>query len=178
MKLPLNYKQSRTALRLSVAALGCFGLFGVGAQAHKAQPGQAMPSATWQANGPGSDFPVVIGEQYSVGSTVYTPADVMNYDAVGYIAVDGQGVGISAAHHTLPVPSYVEVTSLTSGRTILVRVDRRGPMDSNRVISLSQGAAAQLGVGDHDTVRVRRVNPPEPERPEQPGPCVHLRRTG
>ena len=165
MKLPLNSNRALNFIRpLALAGLCAGVLAGGDAMAGKARPISAGSAQAGQVNGPGADFPVILGEQYSVGSTVYTPADVMNYDAVGYIAVDGQGTGVSAAHHTLPIPSYVEVTSLSSGRTILVRVDRRGPMDSNRVISLSQVAAAQLGIGDHDTVRVRRVNPPEPER--------------
>ncbi len=171
MKLPLlSDRASALGHSLAAASLWACLLGGacvggsVSALAHKAKPAQLAAAPGSEPNGPGADFPVVLGEQYSIGSTTYTPADVMNYDAVGYVAVDGEGAGISAAHHTLPIPSYVEVTSLTSGRTVLVRVDRRGPMDSNRVISLSQGAATQLGIGDHDTVRVRRVNPPEPER--------------
>ena len=108
---------------------------------------------------------MVVGAPYTVGTTSYTPADTMNYDAVGYAAVTDDGdATISAGHHTLPVPSYIEVTALETGRTILVRVAHRGPMDSNSVIALSAGAAAQLGVGDHAAVRVRRVNPPENER--------------
>mgnify|MGYP000119513649 CR=1 FL=1 len=73
---------------------------------------------------------------------------------------------ITAAHRTLPLPSYVEVTALDSGRTILVRVNDRGPFANDRIIDLSQGAAEQLGVtGDgHVPVRVRRVNPPDQER--------------
>ena len=114
-------------------------------------------------NGPAADFPVVLGAPYSVGATTYTPSDTMNYDAVGHATV-GEGTAISAAHHTLPVPSYVEVTVLDSGRTILVRVDRRGPAGSTAVIELSAAAAAQLGVGNGAAVRVRRVNPPEAER--------------
>ena len=164
MKLRLKSDTATKVLWLFAGVAGACVLASADAQAHKAKPAPLMSASSGPSNGPGADFPVVLGEQYAVGNTVYTPADVMNYDAVGYVAVDGAGAGISAAHHTLPIPSYVEVTSLASGRTILVRVDRRGPMDSNRVISLSQGAAAQLGIGDHDTVRVRRVNPPEPER--------------
>ena len=175
MKLPLRTElTSGNCFSLPLAALwlGVSMLAASGAQAHKAKaPPLSVAAASPQSsqqngppNGPGADFPVTLGEAYSIGNTQYVPADVMNYDAVGYVAVDGQGAGVSAAHHTLPIPSYVEITSLTSGRTILVRVDRRGPMDSNRVISLSAGAAAQLGLADHDTVRVRRVNPPESER--------------
>jgi len=130
-------------------------LVGAGEQTALAQPAQA----------PNSDFPMVVGAPYTIGSTSYTPADTMNYDAVGYAEVGGDAnTAITAAHHTLPVPSYVEVTALNTGRTILVRVTNRGPMDSNRLIALSAGAAAQLGVGDNAAVRVRRVNPPENER--------------
>ncbi len=73
--------------------------------------------------------------------------------------------GISAAHKTLPLPSYVEVTALDTGRTILVRVNDRGPMVGDRLIDLSRGAAEQLGITDGvAAVRVRRTNPPLAER--------------
>jgi rare lipoprotein A len=64
------------------------------------------------------------------------------------------------------LPSYAEVTDLKTGRTILVRVERRGPGDSQHAIELSPGAAAQLGIaaGSNEGVRVRRVNPPEQDR--------------
>jgi rare lipoprotein A len=74
--------------------------------------------------------------------------------------------GISAAHRTLPMPSYVEVTSLDTGRTILVRVNDRGPYHGNRLIDLSLGAARQLGMTGHGSrlVHIRQVDPPEFER--------------
>src|SRR3546814_12443200 len=50
---------------------------------------------------------------------------------------------ITAAHKTLQLPSYVEVTSLQTGRTILVRVNARGPSARGRIINLSNGRAAQ-----------------------------------
>ena len=57
------------------------------------------------------------------------------------------------------------MTSLDTGKTILVRVERRGPMTNARLIDLSPAAAAQLGItGGKAPVRVRRVNPPEQER--------------
>ena len=51
---------------------------------------------------------------------------------------------ISAAHKTLPLPSYVEVTALDTGRTILVRVNDRGPMANDRLIDLSQATARKI----------------------------------
>jgi rare lipoprotein A len=87
----------------------------------------------------------------------------MNYDAVGFAAAD-TGSGVTGSHHTLPLPSYVEVTSLDTGRTILVRLERRGPMSGDAVIALSPAAFAQLGAAAGAPVRVRRVNPPEEDR--------------
>ena len=123
----------------------------------------SSPAALSQPNGPAADYPVVIGSPYKIGRTVYTPADAMNYDEVGYVAAD-DGAGITASNHTLPLPSYAEVTSLKTGRTILVRVERRGPMNGNELVGLSPPALAQLGVSASDPVRVRRVNPLEAER--------------
>ncbi len=123
-----------------------------------------MPIASAaQANGPRADYPVVIGAPYMVGDTQYTPADVLNYDEVGYVTT-GTGEGITGGHHTLPYPSYVEVTSLETGRTILVRLEQRGPMDSNHLVALSPAAMEQLGASNDTPVRVRRVNAPEEQR--------------
>jgi rare lipoprotein A len=122
--------------------------------------------ADGKASGPAGDFPVTVGEPYMVGDTSFTPANAMNYDAVGYASV-GEGAGVTAGHHTLPLPAYVEVTVLDSGKTVLVRVERRGPMQAANLIELSPAAAAQLGLGEGTAkagVRVRRVNPPEDER--------------
>ena len=129
---------------------------------------------------PVADYPVKIGQPYQVNGITYTPADVPGHDEVGYASWYGgdhegkptangenfRSEGISAAHKTLPLPSYVEVTSLETGRTILVRVNDRGPFVNGRVIDLSSGAARQLGMRRNGIapVRVRRVNPHEQER--------------
>ena len=117
------------------------------------------------ANGPQADYPQIVGDPYVVNGMTYTPVDTLNYDDVGVAILDpGAAPGVTAAHHTLPVPSYAEVTSLDTGRTILVRVERRGPMDSNALVALSPAALAQLEAGEGVSVRVRRVNPPEEHR--------------
>lgn len=124
------------------------------------------------------DGPAILGPSYAVDGATYIPADPAYYDEVGYAALIAGGSqdgatstgeafapdSISAAHKTLPLPSYVEVTALDSGRTILVRVNDRGPMTNDRIIALSPGAAAQLGIEAGAAVRVRRVSPPEQER--------------
>lgn len=126
------------------------------------------------------DFPVKLGEPFTVGTTKYTPEDTALYDDVGLAGIYGNDLAgattangepfvasaVSASHKTLPMPSYVEVTALDTGRTILVRINDRGPMTNNRLIDLSDGAARQLGIAGTGVtgVRVRRVNPPENER--------------
>lgn len=118
--------------------------------------------------GPAADYPVVIGEPFTVDGVTYTPDDTLNYDRVGYAMADtaADATGVTAAHRTLPLPSYIEVTSLESGRTILARVERRGPMTNDRLLALAPAAMAQLGIADGDAIRMRRVNPPEAHRAE------------
>ena len=52
---------------------------------------------------------------------------------------------LSAAHKTLPIPSYARVTNMQNGKSVIVRVNDRGPFHGNRVIDVSKAAAQQLG---------------------------------
>jgi rare lipoprotein A len=69
--------------------------------------------------------------------------------------------GMSAAHKTLPLPCYARVTNLQNGRSIVVRVNDRGPFVGNRIIDLSYTAAAKLDMLRNGTamVEVRTVGP-------------------
>lgn len=129
---------------------------------------------------PVSDVPVRIGPPYTVRGVTYTPAADPRYDMLGYATWYGNESGnqvangerfrpgwVTAAHKTLPLPSYVEVTSLDTGRRILVRVNDRGPYgESARIIDLSKGAAELLGMRARGkaAVRVRVVEPAERDR--------------
>ncbi len=62
---------------------------------------------------------------------------------------------MTAAHRTLPIPSYIEVTNLANGRTVVVRVNDRGPFHSDRIVDLSFVAARKLGIVGPGTGRVR-----------------------
>ena len=68
---------------------------------------------------------------------------------------------MSAAHKTLPLPTYARVTNVENGRSIVVRINDRGPFDDARVIDLSQTAAIKLGVVRQGTamVEVRAIEP-------------------
>ncbi|MDO9370146.1 MAG: septal ring lytic transglycosylase RlpA family protein [Sphingopyxis sp.] len=128
---------------------------------------------------PVSDTPVRIGPAYSIRGTTYVPAAAPAYDAVGYASWYGSESGnrtangeefrpgwVTAAHTTLPLPTYVEVTALDTGRRIIVRVNDRGPFALGRIIDLSRGAAEELGIKalGHAPVRVRRIEPSEKDR--------------
>ncbi|WP_217476179.1 septal ring lytic transglycosylase RlpA family protein [Stutzerimonas stutzeri] len=63
--------------------------------------------------------------------------------------------GMSAAHKTLPLPSYVRVTNLDNGKTVVLRVNDRGPFYSDRIIDLSFAAAKKLGYAEVGTARVK-----------------------
>jgi rare lipoprotein A len=93
----------------------------------------------------------------------------LRYDTVGYASVQTNrptgafaAAAITIAHATLPVGSFVELTSLDSGRTIVAVVGAQsydGP-----AFALSPGAAQLLGVGDHAALRVRLVTPSGPDQ--------------
>ncbi len=106
---------------------------------------------------------VVFGKRY------YTLRSSKNYEAVGIASWYGTKfnsrytssgerydmLGMTAAHKTLPLPTYVEVTNLKNQRSIIVKVNDRGPFESNRLIDLSYVAAKKLGMLGHGTTRVR-----------------------
>lgn len=61
---------------------------------------------------------------------------------------------MSAAHKTLPLPTYARVTNLDNGRSVVVKINDRGPFHDNRLIDLSYAAASRLGILDNGTGRV------------------------
>jgi len=63
--------------------------------------------------------------------------------------------GLSAAHKSLPIPSFAKVTNLSNGKHTIVRINDRGPFHPHRLIDLSYGAAFKLGVLDNGTANVR-----------------------
>ena len=129
---------------------------------------------------PVSDTPVRIGRPYTVRGQTFVPAADPTYDMLGYATWYGPESGgktangerfrpdwITAAHTTLPLPTYVEVTALQTGRRIIARINDRGPfIKGPRIIDLSRGAAAQLGIKAIGlaAVRVRAIDPSERDR--------------
>jgi rare lipoprotein A len=83
--------------------------------------------------------------------------------------------GMTAAHKTLPLPSYVRVTNLENGRSAVVKVNDRGPFHGTRVIDLSYSAAKKIGVIANGTamVEVRSIDPSRPG--SDPGPRIAAR---
>ncbi|MBI5750710.1 MAG: septal ring lytic transglycosylase RlpA family protein [Hydrogenophilales bacterium] len=86
--------------------------------------------------------------------------------------------GMSAAHTTLPIPSYVRVTNPKTGKAVIVRVNDRGPFHSDRLIDLSYTAAAKLGLigAGSGPVEVERIDPAA-WRPAEPPVAVAAART-
>jgi rare lipoprotein A len=110
-----------------------------------------------------------VGQPYMVAGRTYTPEENPNYSAEGLASWYGEDFhgrltanrevydmnSISAAHPTLPIPSYARVTNLGNGRSVVVRINDRGPYHQGRVIDVSAGAAQLLGFHDKGTARVR-----------------------
>jgi rare lipoprotein A len=134
---------------------------------------------------------VKIGKPYSVFGKTYYPADDRSYDERGIASWYGPGFhalatangetydqnDTTAAHKTLPMPSFVEVENLDNGRKLTVRINDRGPFVDGRIIDLSRRSAQLLGVDKVGLarVRVRRIfpdaaslPPPAPSLPAAP----------
>ncbi|UGB37711.1 septal ring lytic transglycosylase RlpA family protein [Frateuria soli] len=85
----------------------------------------------------------------------YKTSSLENYDMYAF----------SAAHKTLPLPSYARVTNLQNGKSVIVRINDRGPFHENRLIDLSYAAAVKIGVWPKGTglVEVRAIDPAHPD---------------
>jgi rare lipoprotein A len=168
--------QTRFDLRVALVLLCTLALAACGGRP-TLQTGAAPPPVE---RGPVPDSPVKVGKPYQIAGIWYYPADDATYDEVGYASWYGDAFHggptangerfdmhmVGAAHKTLPLPSYVEVTALDTGRTVLLRVNDRGPFVANRIIDLSHRAAEQLGITRQGVarVRVRRVYPGEGDK--------------
>lgn len=82
--------------------------------------------------------------------------------------------GMTAAHKTLPLPTYVRVTNLDNNRSIIVRVNDRGPFHSDRIIDLSYAGAVKLGFAERGVgrVRVEGIDPVAWQQENNPGYLV------
>ena len=110
-----------------------------------------------------------VGKPYKVNGRWYYPKTDPSYDRIGtasWYGADFHGLKtangevfdmnrVSAAHPTLPLPSLVRVTNMENGRSIVLRVNDRGPFVDDRLIDLSQAAARELGYERNGLAKVR-----------------------
>ena len=134
--------------------------YGVAASRRVVEPGEPVPKG-------GGTYRV--GKPYQVAGRTYVPEENTSYEAEGVaswygdvfhgrLTANGEVFdmnSISAAHPTLPIPSYVRVTNLKNNRSLIVRVNDRGPYHENRVIDVSVRAAKLLGFHQYGLTRVR-----------------------
>jgi rare lipoprotein A len=110
-----------------------------------------------------------VGKPYTVAGRVYVPEEDVNYredglaswygdDFHGRLTANGEVfdmASLTAAHPTLPMPCYARVTNLSNGKSLIVRVNDRGPYHGNRVMDVSSRAAELLEFKGNGVARVR-----------------------
>ena len=120
-------------------------------------------------SGPQGDGVYKVGQPYQINGIWYHPEEDFNYDKVGVASWYGPGFdgqltangeiydqnALTAAHPTLQMPSLVRVVNLENGRSVVVRINDRGPFARDRIIDVSHRAAELLGFLDQGTARVR-----------------------
>jgi rare lipoprotein A len=134
-----------------------------------------VPRAEPRSRSGNPPFYEVFGKRYFVlsSSVGYVERGVASWYGPGFHKVrtsTGEPYdmyGMTAAHKTLPLPAYVRVTNLQNGRSVVVRVNDRGPFVGNRIIDLSYTAAAKLDMLRNGTamVEVRSLNIAAPDAP-------------
>jgi rare lipoprotein A len=158
-------------LAAAASLAGCSGLdserlntldprYGVASSARVVEPGDPIPKG-------GGTYRV--GQAYMVNGRTYVPAEDRNYQAEGLASWYGPDFhgrqtangevfdmnSLSAAHTTLPMPSYVRVTNLDNSKSVIVRINDRGPYHSDRIIDVSVKTAQLLGFYSTGVARVR-----------------------
>lgn len=110
-----------------------------------------------------------VGKPYQIQGVWYYPSEDYNYSETGVASWYGPDFhgkytangetfdqnDVTAAHRTLPMPSFVRVTNLENGRSLVVRINDRGPFAHGRVLDLSRRAAQLLGMEGTGTAKVK-----------------------
>lgn len=132
----------------------------------------AIPRAEPKSAKGNPPFYTVLGKRYFVmdSSAGYLERGVASWYGPGFHAQSTSNgerydmYAMTAAHKTLPLPAYVQVTNLQNGRSVTVRVNDRGPFKDTRIIDLSYTAASKLGMLRDGTafVEVRAVTTSQP----------------
>lgn len=119
-----------------------------------------------------------VGNPYEINGTPYYPSEDYAYNETGIASWYGPGFHakltangedydqneLSAAHRTLPMPSFVRVTNLDNGRVVILRINDRGPYARGRILDVSRRGAQLLGFDHLGTARVRVQILPEESR--------------
>ena len=156
----------RRMARTSAIVLGCLALANCAASKVSQYSPKVVADGEPVPKGGGA---YRVGQPYSINGRTYYPSENPAYRAEGIASWYGPDFhgrltangevfdmhGISAAHPTMPLPSYARVTNLDNGRSIIVRVNDRGPYAQNRIIDLSIGAANALHFYGNGLARVR-----------------------
>lgn len=117
----------------------------------------------------GSQGAYKVGKPYQIGGVWYYPKEDWGYDHTGIASWYGPNFhgkqtangevfdqwAVTAAHKTLPMPSLVRVTNLENGRSLVVRINDRGPYKPGRIIDLSRRSAQLLDIESKGTAKVR-----------------------
>jgi rare lipoprotein A len=129
-----------------------------------------FPHAEGPRHGKPQPHPVYkVGDPYRIGGRWFYPKTDYDYEAEGRASWYGRGFHgkltangelfdqneLTAAHQTLPLPSIVRVTNLENGRTLVLRVNDRGPFVTGRILDVSKKAAKLLDFHDQGTTRVK-----------------------
>ena len=167
----MNNKHAAARRLLSIGALIAGGLALAACSSSKMDPFAGTGSPVYKKAGkiPHGGGRRHIGKPYKVAGLTFYPKEDPSYNKVGIASWYGKRFPrrrtangewydmnyLTAAHTTMPLPSYARVTNLETGKKVVVRVNDRGPFVNDRIIDLSRKAADVLGMRPKGTAKVR-----------------------
>ncbi len=170
----MNGATAKTALKISAVLAASLVLANCGSFKSGFFPSEYGSSASPKVVASGERVPVgggyrKVGKPYIIAGRLYQPSDPTHYSETGLASWYGEDFhgrktangevfntfSVSAAHPTLPMPSYVRVTNLNNGRSIIARVNDRGPFHSNRLLDVSERVAEALAFRNAGTTKVK-----------------------
>ncbi len=161
----MKKRNAPTALHL----LALLGPLALGACAESTLAVNTSKRLGEQSGDPAARGVYKVGNPYTINGITYAPAVDYNYDETGIASWYGPGFhekytangevydqnALTAAHKTLPLPTFVRVTNLDNGRSMVLRINDRGPYAQGRIIDISRRGAQLLGFEQVGTAKVR-----------------------
>jgi len=152
--IPTNMRDRKVSTRRGVAVVTLLVALGITASASDPAPSQKQQDQAGKGR-----------RWYQIGQASWYGGHFQGKKTANGESYDMNG--LTCAHRSLPLGSWIRVTNLRNRRSVFVRVNDRGPVPENRIVDLSYGAAQAVGIAGVSKVKLEALRPGDPEMARQ-----------